>query len=392
MKIGIVTFWQSNDNYGQLLQCWALQEYLRKLGHEPYLIRYNFSGRKVSISFWKKIIKLLLIFPALKSIYNRYKLRKLQKEKQEKDEKRDFKAFRECYISKSKLIYNSLEELQETPPQADCYITGSDQVWAQLLSNPENTVFFLDFGTIQTLRISYAASFAMDNYPSELNEKLKIQLQKFKLITVRERTGVEICKRIGFDAFQVLDPTLLLDKCRYLELLNERPKVKPDNKFVYIYSLNISSPDEIRWKELRNYIDRNNLDVKITPASGYIVGKELFGNDVAYEYATIPQWISNINQSELLITPSFHGIVFAIILNKKFIYVPLKGEYSKGNCRVLDLLDKLELSNFILDDKKSIESYINQKIDWKIVSFKLEQLKNNSHLLLAKYLNHENPL
>ena len=44
MRIGIVTFWQSGDNYGQQLQCWALQRYLKGIGHEPFLIRYLYKN------------------------------------------------------------------------------------------------------------------------------------------------------------------------------------------------------------------------------------------------------------------------------------------------------------------------------------------------------------
>ena len=73
MKIGIITLWQSSDNYGQQLQCWALQQELIKLGHDPYLIRYDveYRTRNNKSPLWKKVLKLLLIYPVIKSLKRR---------------------------------------------------------------------------------------------------------------------------------------------------------------------------------------------------------------------------------------------------------------------------------------------------------------------------------
>lgn len=77
MKIGIITFWQSNDNYGQVLQCLALQQYLKGLGHEPFLIKYALTGpiTKKKFNLIKKILKVLLVFPAIRA-YKRNQERK----------------------------------------------------------------------------------------------------------------------------------------------------------------------------------------------------------------------------------------------------------------------------------------------------------------------------
>ena len=111
-----------------------------------------------------------------------------------------------------------MTKIQQNPPQADCYITGSDQVWAQLLDNINNEGFFLNFGSSQIKRISYAASFAMTSYPQELKKKLKEKLSIFSAISVRESSGVEICKELGYNVSWVLDPTFLLEQSDYLSL------------------------------------------------------------------------------------------------------------------------------------------------------------------------------
>ena len=253
MKIGIITYWQSNDNYGQQLQCWALQQYLKSQGHEPYLIRYDFNNRKLPVNKWKRVVKALLVYPALRAVWRKIE-RKFCKGKtivlSIKNKERHFDKFRDDRFDKSKVVYHSLAELQANPPQADAYITGSDQVWSQLLNIKENEVFFLNFGDTHTKRISYAASFAMDEYPSELNVILKENLSRFDAISVRENAGVYICKNVGIEAMMVLDPTLLLDSENYRKI----EASQRIGEYIYIYSLNVRTADEMYFDEVAKFM------------------------------------------------------------------------------------------------------------------------------------------
>lgn len=151
MKIGIITLWQSSDNYGQQLQCWALQQELIKLGHEPYLIRYDIEHKlgQNKPSIMKKILKLLLVYPIVPFFMRKIKGKKEQKlgtYNALRNVERNFVNFRKDNIIMSNQVYTSLQNLKETPPKADAYIVGSDQVWAFLLDNLENRAMFLDFG------------------------------------------------------------------------------------------------------------------------------------------------------------------------------------------------------------------------------------------------------
>lgn len=144
MKIGIITFWQGKDNYGQLLQCWALQQYLRKQGHDPFLIRYDFVGNVRRPSF-KRFLKLFLIYPIflkIASIVNQNRNEKLRHYNDLKNKERKFCDFLKENITVSDIIYSDYSALRKTPPLAECYITGSDQVWAQKLDYEDNKAFF----------------------------------------------------------------------------------------------------------------------------------------------------------------------------------------------------------------------------------------------------------
>ena len=145
MRIGIVTFWQSDDNYGQQLQCWALQRYLKKLGHEPFLIRYLYKE-----SVWRKWLKIMvktaLIYPLL-GWWRHREVRRMEAVNRVKNKVRRFEEFRDNHINQTQRIYGTLKELRLDPPVADVYIGGSDQIWHPVLLRwKDSRAFWLDFG------------------------------------------------------------------------------------------------------------------------------------------------------------------------------------------------------------------------------------------------------
>lgn len=380
MKIGIITYWQSNDNYGQILQCYALQSFLRNNGHDAFLIRYTFIGRKIVKPLWKKIARTFLIYPIIRDIKSKQNDKKKQsqlKELLEKNKIRRFDEFKKNNIVVSDFEYNNLCSLNNNPPCADLYITGSDQVWSQLLSLKENEVFYLNFGDKRTKRISYAASFGMDYYPTNLQSLLYSNLKRFDNISVREQTGVDICRNVGFSAIKVVDPTMLLDKEAYKKICSSQKFFN----YYYIYSLNITNKEDIYFEDLKTIAKDNKNNIIVTTGSGCVPAYELF-NDVEYDYSTIPEWLSNINFADLVVTTSFHGVVFSLILNTPFVYIPLKGNLQKMNNRALDLLISLGLADRIKSEEKNYDEIISSTIDWNLVNNRL----SNMTMASKKYL------
>lgn len=387
MRIGILTLWQSSDNYGQQLQCWALQQALIKLGHAPYLIRYDIEHRfgNITSPLWKKILKVLLVYPVLKSL-KRKKQKKNERKQIEynaiKNKDREFKKFREKNFLVSKLIYANLKELKDNPPIADVYIVGSDQVWAHLLDKYENRAMYLDFGDKNIRRIAYAPSFSMPSYPESLKPLLKENLERFDCLSVREQTGVKICDEFSYKTKLVLDPTMLLRREDYASLTND----DSNGTYIYLYYLNISKAEEIAWNQLHSFAKVSKMQVVATPASGYIQGQELF-DDVEYKYASIPKWINLIKNANLVVTTSFHGVVFCIIHHTPFVYFPLKGQFARGNNRVVDLCKMLDLSDRIWRESSSYDEISQQAIDWDAVDEILELKREDSIEYLKKALS-----
>lgn len=163
-------------------------------------------------------------------------------------DQRQFDIFKQKYLNLSKTEYTSLDELvSESTNDANqfyAFISGSDQVWHESGNNEKKRVFLLDFVPPTIKRLSYAASFGRDKITDteEIN-LFRSCLSKFNAVSVREETGVTICKMLHRnDAIKVVDPTLLLDQMQWKSFLSLKEETKSNNKKAFIYSLEANNP------------------------------------------------------------------------------------------------------------------------------------------------------
>lgn len=294
MKIGILTFhWATN--YGAVLQAFALQSFLKKNGHDVYII--NFAPYTFRDSFFKCFISKnpQTIIDNLKNYWKEINIAK----------------FRKKHLTLTKRYYTP-EQLIKNPPQMDAYIAGSDQIWNQYVSKTLKNIYFLPFGNEKTLKISYAASFGLENFPDSLSAEITPLLKKFSSISVREKSGLEILKKTETNNGILLpDPTLLLSQHDYLNILdgiNNNPKA---DYFFYVLQKKQNTIDKI-YSYLKN--SKQHEIVHSQDFKQSVVGVEC--------------WFKFIINSNFVITNSFHGVVFSIIFNKPFIAVLIEGKLS----------------------------------------------------------------
>lgn len=371
MKIGIVTYWNTYDNYGTVLQYYALQTYLKKLGHEPYLIRDNFRGStKDKIrSLLKSGNICLLIKKGIRRI-TRKKIR----------DKRHFVKFRNKYFIFSKQIYYSYNQIVTNPPQADIYIVGSDQPWnfygrdLDTIKNKMN-YYFLNFGNKNTKRISFAVSFGFPEIDPTHRNAMRELLKKFDFVSARENFGVGLCKSLGYNnAFLQRDPTFLLEKSDYKKLHNnERMSDKP---FILLYLLDNTTDFSIH--KLKIWARQNKLAVKYVRGNTWMKKKTLYRSI----YATIPQFLELIDKATYVFTNSYHGTIFSIIYGKKFCYINQSGKFSGQNNRLVELLDYFQLKDRIFENNYDS---VNKEIDYNKIRFLIE--KNHSNSEFRKFIN-----
>lgn len=351
-KIGILTQ-PLTTNYGGILQNFALQKVLIRLGHEPITIDY---GRLSWIDYMHSWCS-----------YCRagYKGNRPENPIANKKKQQGFRKFIDAHIcvttpKSRKIDWNLVANMH-----FDTLIVGSDQVWRPCY-NPDITAMFLKPIENNVKKIAYAASFGTDRW--EYNEKQTIEcrqlIQTFDGVSVRELSGVKLCKdHLDYSATWVLDPTLLLTKEDYVGLCGQINREEP---FVFAYILDES---EQKMDELQRFAHAKGMSLVVKSAGPQ-----------AKESDTIEQWLAYFRDAQFVITDSFHGTVFSILFNKDFF---VYGNPERGNSRFTSLLHLFDLQSRLVE---SIPLHSNT-IDWTLVnSIHNEQRERAIDWLLQKLL------
>lgn len=387
MKIGVLTHLRSEDNYGQILQAFALQKYLISKGHYAYLIQYYSDNNKSNkhLSFIKRCIRRIIgdFSKSRREAYEKIQFyQKLSKENSIKNKARKFLEFKSENLNLSK-VYTSFHELQIEAPEADAYIVGSDQVWNPSLLNPNTAAWYLKFGKTTTKRISYAASIGRVISKREENTFVDY-LYSLDAISLREKNAWEYCLNLGFDKSKlVVDPTVLSPFSIYESFIDKN--AKPQKPYIFLYYLNVQNKEELAWEQLDSFISKQKLSLKSVSSSGYYPAQSLIpGNED--ELLTIPKWLTAIYHSQYVVTTSFHGMVFAILMHKPFVIIPLTNQYKSGNGRIESLLMKIGLEDRLFSEKNNIDDIFAKKINWDEVDNKLSEMRLASEEFLADAL------
>lgn len=367
MKIGIVTFWWSQENYGQLLQCFATQKYLQQLGHDAFLIRVrNFLEESLeetadSMPVWKKILSWQHWKFLLRSNYERFYQSYINKHIQNHNVDRHFDDFRDKYIVSTERVYLH-DELIKDSPEVDMLATGSDMAWGVGMYHHE---YFLDFGHSETRRISIAASFGRtwENLDEREKEICRKYISRYDAITVREEEGARICKNLGIaNAVCVCDPTMLLNTSVYDELIGDVQILECRNRaFIYYIGYDQSYLSD---HQIVKVLKRHGVDFHY--ASAGVV------NSLPKVFPSIPQWLQYIRESRFVVTNSFHGVLFCLMYHKQFVVVPLRIE--QRNTRIETILEKVGLRQRMAYSMTDMDMLLDQEIDYNIVADKIEEL------------------
>lgn len=387
MRIGVITHWRGDDNYGQQLQCFALQKYLLSKGYDAFLIRYVAPDELPIVDRfkWAKdfVRKFIFLFDknrkaAFEQVMKYSEFRAINKEK---NKKRQFREFQKEHLCMTDCDYTSLEQLRANPPQADAYIVGSDQVWRPSVLDSSAGAWYLQFGNKTTKRISYAASIGRKITDKERDKFISV-LDSFDAVSLREANAVDYCHSIGVErAKLVLDPTLLAPADIYKPFLTERN----ERPYLFLYYLNVNGAEELGWKQIQLYMKKNGLQLKVVSSSGYLPAMDLIpGNE--NQLLTIPEWLSAIHNAHGVVTTSFHGVALSIVLHRPFVALLLNNAYSGGNVRITSLLNDLGLGDHILSAERSIEAILDTPIDWDSVDERLGKKRKESDDFLLNAL------
>ena len=359
MKIDVITR-HSVANYGSILQSYATQKVFEKLGYDCEIIDYTKEeeqGKNIAktlcnnSNFWKKNfitrgIYLLIQTPNYLYSYNK------------------FKKFRRKMLKQTETEYSSFEQLKNNPPKADIYCSGSDQIWGKIGNEDCDKAYFLEFVPNEKKCISYASSIGKTNVSSETKLKMKQYLSKYSKILVREKSAIEIINQLGINNVDlVLDPTLLLNKDEWDNIIDVKLRY---SKYILVYQLH-DNKEFVKYA--KNFSKKMGLKlVRICPSMQNLIrgGKAIF-------LPTPQEFVAYFKNAEYILTDSFHGTVFSLILNKKFIDILPK----ETGTRIINILELTHCQDRILKSYSDY-SWTNKKIVYEKVNSILNEYRAKS--------------
>lgn len=327
MKIALLNLPYDN-NYGGNLQRYALMKVLQNMGHDVTHINLRFHWQlpwyNKPFVYSKRFIK--------KMLFDHHVHINQEKELNETYNRlcTITDSFYERYIKHTNAI---IETKQLTRLKGyDAYVVGSDQVWRKRIANKYLQTMFLDFlpDDKGIKRIAYAVSMGCSE--NELTSKEILYLGKlykrFDAVSVREQSALSLFESYGWTnpkATVSLDPTLLLKKEDYIELINNaKTKASKGKIFCYILDDNKEKQELIKYKEKELGMAAFQISLK--------------GDNVA----SIEQWLRSFNDAEYVITDSYHGLLFSIIFRKPFFL--FMNQY-RGNARLESALKEFNIPN-----------------------------------------------
>lgn len=345
-KVATMTFhWAAN--YGAVLQAYALQRFLQQEGLTTEVIDY--------IPFRINLIMLLMTLKARDwaTLRKQVKLTK----------------FRRRHLRVSPKRYQTNRQLFGCRDRYDAVICGSDQIWNYgftMHAEAKPTLsYFLNFAGENTRRIAYAVSFGADTVPDEYIQTVKPEIDKFWAVSVREKTGLDIAGQLQTRAHLVCDPTFLLQKRDYEQLIGD---VKCQVVPVFSYILHKEQP-------------------LAEQVSGFV--SKTFNTSVSPKTicCSMEEWLYQIGHTEMMVTNSFHGVALSLIMHTPFVVVPVKG--SQMNDRIITLLRAVGLEERFVEsyDEAQLTSLCEEQIDWEQVDRGIARLREPSVTFLRESLS-----
>lgn len=294
--------------------------------------------------------------------------------------------FRESPYSEGAVhpLYPDKVSMYELNEKCGTFIVGSDQIWHRNLYNDFGKVAFLDYIYNDKKKIAYASSFGREYWTGNdvETQEASFYLKEFDHISVREKSGILICKdSFHVDAEWVLDPVFLCDKKNYITL-SEKVKPVADVDYIGGYILDV---DDYKNKILEGMQDQLGMKCHLLTDAFRKIQMKIdtvdFQRGVCCE-----EWLNNIINSKVVITDSFHGMCFAIIFQKPFVAICNK---ERGSVRFIDLLSKLGLMDRLITEQEKLDNILeifHQDIDYVSVNNIIEKEKIRSQQWLCNAL------
>lgn len=360
-KIATITF-HNSYNYGSVLQAFALQTYLKKIGYETKIIDFEYGD---DYKQYKLFRTYLYLHQPKSFLADLYRLKKNIKRKKSFDE------FTKKHLLLTSHHYVNEDDMSELNTQFDAFICGSDQIWNLECTKEIVPAYFLNFVANNKLKIAYAPSIASATFDGN-KEELTNLIGRLDSVSVREKSTIDSVKEYtDKEINNVVDPTLLLEVQDYRKIENNN--MENVKEYIFFYQLEEDGFKMAKWCE------KLSRQKKLSIIYIYKDKIREFKNG-EYAYGITPsEFLTLIDNASYVVTNSFHATVFSIIFGKKFCTFPTKNSSS----RMRDLLKNIGLEKRIWSEQFRLD----EGIDYKKVQLKLIAFSEKSKQYLKEALD-----
>lgn len=379
MKVGIITF-HFPYNCGAALQCLALQTKLEELGHTVSVINYRpwyhqnrytplknpiyYSGKRFRDPADNLVKRIWHATDGFLRTVHSWKTYPAVSKKELR-----FRTFVRKYLHETP-VYRSLAQLQKNPPLCDVYIAGSDQLWnSKLTSGDFDSAYFLNFGAPDAGRMTYSVGTNFSGL-KEPEKVLHSLVKNLDVISLREVKWLSTVKQAAGEipVHVDVDPTLLLTAQQYERFL---PEQMPEEPEPYILTYTMTGEAQGKTYQAAHLLSKK-LGLKILDVCGdpNVLNRKIPDNRLCGP----DEFLKYVKGAAYVVTNSFHGTVFSVIFQKKFVTIP----HAQTGNRVTELLDKLGLSARYQQGADAAAERICEDVDYASVMEKLTQLREES--------------
>ena len=354
-QVGIITF-HSSDNYGAVLQAYALQHYIESsLKFDVEIIDYReadenkgpFVFVRATHNWMKDLVLSIVRFLNYSSLKKRHE---------------KFEKFRKNFLHLTHLRYIGTESLKHL--SKDFYISGSDQVFNPTLKNYK--AYYLGFDKGNGKKIAYAPSFGISSFNDGITRQILPLLADFDVLSCREEIGAKYISNIlGNDIPVVLDPVFLLSKEEW-KGVSVVPETK--KKYLLVYSLTKGKSGKIN-QLARSIAKKKKLTVVTIGNSGLFTHKGV--NDVGPR-----EFVGYFLNAEFVVTDSFHGTSFSLIFGKRVLSIIAN---KNTGSRIENIMNIFGRSDDVIRDVDKYKS--NEKEKYYLEDRHLELLEASKRFL-----------
>ena len=356
LNIGILAF-SSCTNYGGMLQVYALQEMIRRMGHNPQVVNlWPIPNNKYLLGvLHNPNVGIGTRIKGLRSwcTHRSYRLYEQRY--------RAFQCWQKKHLHMTKQCWKNAKEFAENPPACDLLEVGSDQVF-----NDDVSRLFLCTDVPTSLpRVSYGASFGgLDKHASE-RARLKEGLSKFIGLSAREKSGTMLIRDIlGMEIPWVVDPVLLPGRDFWQAIATEDDK-EEDDGYAVVYWLG-------RIDLIRTRIERlhSQLGIPIRLFVGnYDKTMPVGIKGVDIQWGADPfDFVRSIAHAKYVVSNSFHAMMFSIIFSRRAYFATDEG----GPARGASASRFTEIAKVAGCDKSLYSTWPDDKIDFFDMSQSLD--------------------